>query len=560
MKITLGVFSGAIKALHPKLLPDAVGVDSRNQKPGRGDFQPWRIPAQVATVPDARLSLYRMGRDVRSDANYWCTWPTRVHVMRGYDAGDTTERTYFTGDGTPKWVDNTFALAGAGPYPVATRELGIPAAATAPVLSGSGGVDTNTHSVYVVYTYVSSRGDESAPSPSSAELVCKTDDAIDVASIAPPPAGRDIDRIRVYATVSGESGDTEFFFQLELASSASSGTIAALQSNTDVLETDGWLPPPADLSCLTPMWNGMAAGISGNGVQVCPAFALYAWPIKYQFLPPDAKPVGLGRWGEQNLLVLTTGRPCALVGTGPDSLDLQPVTGHACSSEPSIVGFDHGVVYACEDGLAYYNGGAPVLLTQNLLTRDDWQAMNPTTMSASRYEGGYLCFYTDGGGVRRGFLLDPANPQGMFFLDAGYTAAWFDDLQDALFVLDGPAVKKWHPIGGDPMTATFVSKVWVTGTVNFRFAKVTADAYPVTLMVDAGPFTAEEQTNMADLLAQFPTELSWVGNYLRATHTVASGDAFELHAGFEATEWQVTVQTANAVQAVVLATTAKETA
>jgi hypothetical protein len=58
-----------------------------------------------------------------------------------------------------------------------------------------------------------------------------------------------------------------------------------------VLETDGWLMPPADLKCLTPMWNGMAAGISGNGVRVCPPYALYAWPIAYEQLPPDAKPV-----------------------------------------------------------------------------------------------------------------------------------------------------------------------------------------------------------------------------------------------------------------------------
>jgi hypothetical protein len=82
-------------------------------------------------------------------------------------------------------------------------------------------------------------------------------------------------------------------------------------------------------------------------------------------------------------------------------------------------------------------------------------------MVAGQYEGAYLCFYTDAGHVRRGFLLDPVNPQGIFFLDQGYDACWFDELQDALFVLDGTAVKKWDADAA-AMTATYRSKNWVT--------------------------------------------------------------------------------------------------
>lgn len=553
MKFTLGVFSGAIKALHPKLLPDSVGVDSRNQKPGRGDFRPWRNPQQVASVPTGRMSIYRFGRDVKSDANYWFSWNTRVHAIRGFDIDDTTERTYFTGSGTPKWTDNTIALAGA-PYPTATRPLGVPAPVTAPVVSSNAdGTSTQTEDRGYAYTYVNTKGDESAPSPSSL-LTCKTDDTATLASIAPPPAGYDIDRIRHYRAESGASGSAEFFFLRETTASTSSTTddLRALQ---EVMATDGWLPPPDDLSYLTPMWNGMAAGISGNGVQVCEPNKLYAWKLANQFVPPDAKPVALGAW-EQNLLVLTTGRPSIMTGTTPESLDLAPMEGQACCAPAGVVSFPHGVGWPCEDGLVYYGEAGAKLLTGGLLTRDDWQAMNPSGIVAGIYEGAYLGFYTDATGARRGFLLDPLNPRALLYLDKGYDALFFDKLQDALFVYDGGTgdVLKWDA-GAALMTAKFVSKVFVTKPMNAKWVKVTGGVFPVTIAVDAGPFTADA---LAALVAYNPARLSANGDRVRYTVVVADQNPAPVPGGFLATEWQATLQGAGDVQLVEFATNPRE--
>ena len=119
-------FSGEVRALHPKLLGNGAGTTSLNQKPGRGDLRPWRVPLSVASVPAGRKTIYRMGRDVNDEANYWLSWNTRVHAMRGFEADNTTERTYYTGDGVPKVTDNTIALAST-PYPTAARLLGVPA-------------------------------------------------------------------------------------------------------------------------------------------------------------------------------------------------------------------------------------------------------------------------------------------------------------------------------------------------------------------------------------------------------------------------------------------------
>ena len=108
--IRIAGFGGEVQALHPSLLAEHQGTLSRNQRPGRGDLRSWNAPQTVANVPIGRQSMYRMGRDVASDSTYWLSWATVVHAVRGFDSGDTTERTYYSGDGAPKVTDNVMGL------------------------------------------------------------------------------------------------------------------------------------------------------------------------------------------------------------------------------------------------------------------------------------------------------------------------------------------------------------------------------------------------------------------------------------------------------------------
>lgn len=63
---------------------------------------------------------------------YWFHWTAIVNALKGPIAGDTTERTYYTGDGVPKVTDSTIATAGGGTdYPNNSYTLGIPAPAAA---------------------------------------------------------------------------------------------------------------------------------------------------------------------------------------------------------------------------------------------------------------------------------------------------------------------------------------------------------------------------------------------------------------------------------------------
>jgi len=191
-RIRIAGFSGEVRALHPTVLAEAAATLSRNHRPGRGDLRPWRQPLTVASVPAGRQSLYRMGRDVASDASFWLSWPGTVHAVRGFDPDDTSERTYYTGDGAPKVTDNLMGLATA-PYPTASRPLGLPAPGAAlTVATNAGGTPNDPASLVTaayVYTYVNDWGWESAPSPPSAPNTRASDASATLSGFAAPPAG-----------------------------------------------------------------------------------------------------------------------------------------------------------------------------------------------------------------------------------------------------------------------------------------------------------------------------------------------------------------------------------
>jgi len=780
--IRLGGFAGENRALHPSLLPESVGVASRNQRPGRGDLRPWRQPSTVATVPAARQTIYRMGRDTATDATYWLSWAGTVHAVRGFDPNDTTERTYYTGDGIPKVTDNT-SLDGTGAQDnpgTNWRPLGLPAPATAPtvaavagaavadagkfefviddatiatlsvgtvlrftriidgteqtpqnatLIAGTGGIVTRASlaaqvqmltgflgqaqdgadgttagvrvvtsavgvsfkiekktgttqsydparvtytnlfggqasgtaaagqtpagpavitiastsingtstpvgavwtvtvnggqpvkvtlpagagtfpsavtatslasvlgvpgakatvvtegngatqavrvettavgtsatllirlvtpgsedvfapfgagseigkaeaakvTAFYVYTYVNDWGWESAPSPPSAELTRAGDATATISAFATPPAGNyGINKLRIYRTQTGASGATDFFFLREVAI----GTASTTDDNRDLgepLPTTTWVMPPADMTHLTALWAGMLAGISGNRVRFSEPFTAYAWPEEYDVIPPDSKPVALGVFGQQ-LLVLTTGRPLLVTGSSPDSLDQQPLElPQGCVSARSVVSMGSGVVWASEDGLCWYGAGGARVLTSGVMRREDWQALVPSTIVGKLYEGMYFGSYNDGTG-RRGFMIDPANPQGIYFLDAGYEGMHFDELRDQLYVLSGTSVMKWDGATA-PMVCRFRTKQFrAPQPLNFACAEVKADAFPVTLRM-------------------------WADGVLRHTEVVRSRDSFWLPSGYLASDWQFEIEGTSAVQSVAVATSIEELA
>jgi len=555
-RIRLTGFGGEVRALHPTLLPDAAATLSRNAQPGRGDLRPWKAPLAVASVPAGRTSLYRMGRDVASDATYWLSWPGLVHAVRGFDPDDTTERTFYSGDGAPKVTDNVMGLA-AAPYPTASRPLGVQAPASAPQVSATGGTSEERVSVAYAYTFVTDWGWESAPSPPSALLSHAVDASVTISGFAAAPAGNyAINRLRLYRTATGSTAGTEFFFLREIAYGSTSSTDDG-RTLGEVCPTTAWAMPPANLSFLTALWNGMLAGVSGNRVRFCEPYVAYAWPQDYEVIPPDAKPVALGVFGQQ-LVVLTNGRPLLVSGSSPEALDQQRIDlPQACVAPRSVVSMGSGVAWASDDGLCWVGAGGARVLTAGLLLREDWQAMKPATMIGAYYEGLYLASFDDGAG-RKAFLLDPASPSGLYLLERAFEAFHVDPIQDQLYGLSAGSVQRFHA-GASLLSYRFRSKRFrAPQPLNFSSLEVQAESYPVTVRIDAQGLAASTVSAVIARLGAVCTAPE--PTTLRTTLAVPSGEAQRLPAGFLATDWQVEIEGTAAVQALSLATSVEELA
>lgn len=106
---------------------------------------------------------------------FWLHWLTDVNVVRSPIPGDTTERTYFTGDGVPRMTDSSLATTGGGSdYPTNSLNLGIPvpaAALTAALVVNSGNITGATQANPVQIT-------------TSAAHNLKTGDLVYIAGIA----------------------------------------------------------------------------------------------------------------------------------------------------------------------------------------------------------------------------------------------------------------------------------------------------------------------------------------------------------------------------------------
>lgn len=550
-------YNGESRAPHPKMLPDGVCARLVNAKPGRGDLRPWREPLTVATVPAGRQTIYRMGRDVASDSDYWLSWPTPVHAVRGFETGDTTERTFFTGDGPPKVTDNVMGLATA-PYPTASRPLGIPAPATAlTAVKVLGSYTGDVQTYYYTYTFVNDWGWESAPAPPSAQHDRETDATADLGAFAAAPAGNyQINRIRIYRTQTGASGATEFFFLREIAY----GTATTTDDNRtlgEVAPTSTWLPAPDDLSNLTAGWNGMLFGISGGGVRPSESYVPYAYPLQYEILPPDSKAVALGVFG-QSMLVLTTGRPMLVSGSSPDSLDQQPLEiPQACIAPRSVAGMGSGVAWASNDGLCWFGSNGARILTAGITTREQWLALNPASMIGCMVEGLYFCSYDDGGG-RKSFMIDPLNPTGLYFMDVGFTAMHFDELQDQLYVLSGTSVQKWDAATTFMQTLARSKEYRLPRPENFGWVEVVAEAYPVVVRVDCMNIPAAEVVKLTTVI---PVLTAPTATSVRYTATATSRDPVPLPGGWLAEDWQIEKAPGSAAfQGAALATSIEELA
>ncbi len=527
-------FRGANTFVDETLLEAGICTASVDQEPTLdGVLMPRRdVGPTVRTLTPVlqQKTIWRAGQAIKSESDYWYSFTNRVDLVRGFEATDTNERTYYTGDGAPKWTDTILGLTGGAPYPQGSRLLGVPAP-TLPltVAIAVDGVGTEAAAAFV-YTYVTTQGWESAPSPPSNQPLAKPGATFNLGNFQAPQGGYNIELVRLYKGVSDGAGGFEYFFFREwtvLGGTPANPIGDARAIGADALSTEGWRPPPTDGFGIKRLWGGMLAMLSGKAMRICEPYKHYAWPLRYEIGLSD-EAVAIGVWGQRGI-VLTGGDAVLFAGNDPAAMDDEPAKiNRPCSSAASVVEFNEGeeqrgVAWASEQGLCWYGDGGFQLLTDQLITPEQWQAMNPSTMAACQHKGRYVCFYTDGQGVRRGFILDPKNRVGFYSLSKGYDAVYRDPKGDVVFVLDGKNIKRWDV--GAAMTASVKSKVFTLPyPCSLAAMEVKASAWPVTVKM-------------------------WVDGTLRMTRLVTSSAAFRPTFGNLGERVQFELQCAGRVQA-----------
>lgn len=500
------------KLLAPNQAQLAVNTDIRS-----GELRPLKANSSVAAtfVVGTKQTIHLFANQ------YWFGWTDIVKVARGPVAGDTYERTYWTGDsadgGKPKMGYSTYSVTGA-PYPTAYYRLGIPRPSSSPSLAlGSGGGCDIANKVTREYaiTFVSGLEEEGPPCVFvSLDAVCPGQ-TVNITSIPTPPAGPyNITHKNIYRSNTGSNGTAmQFVAQISAATTTYDDSLLDAQLG-EVLPSENWIPPVDGLSRITELSNGMLAGFSGKDVWISEPGYPHAWPNR-QTVNYDC--VEICSYGT-TMVVLTKGTPYIATGTDPTALTLEKVNiEQACVSARGTVRFgDSGVIYPSPDGLVMISQSGASVISENDFTQSDWQAFKPESIHAYVHDGRYVAFYNTGAATG-GFIYDPSGKIGLIKIDLYATAGYVDPLTDTLYLIVSGSLVSWQT------SATNLIQTWrsrvneVQQPVNFGWARVVAKTY-------------------SSLTAEF-----YADGTLRHTQVVTEPNPFRLPSGFLAREWEIKV-------------------
>ena len=517
-------FGGMVPAVDDRLLPVINGALSQDT---------WLYSGTAVGLPQPKLlytlvnntagRVYRLPTDF-TDALHlvnssWMEFVSAdTDVVRSQVVGDTYNRFYWVSPYTatlsppgPRYAPLAKIL---GDLPAVAHAfvLGIPIPA-APTGSPSGGSGSLKAVAYVT-TWVSAYGEEGPPSvplfiPS---MYINGTVVLTLSAYDPNDLGtnRNLATTRIYRTVVGTDGTTSFFFVAQVPITTTSYTDNCAV-NTDqivalnqILASTTWTAPPSDLQGWVSLSNGMVVGFRNNELWFCEPFRMHAWPAQYT-LVTEYPIVGLGV-ANQTLVVATQGFVYTATGIAPSSMLLTKLPGlFPCTSRGSIVSTGIGVYFSAPQGLVLVGPGGLVIATKELIRKDEWNALVPTsTLRAAGLGSAYFgfgqaklgvfdtgSFYTgaftqqDLGDGRRGVLIDPTSATVAFNLLTSPINPVINVINDAwsaeTFIIRNGQVL-WLDIGDtlQPKNSfKWRSKVFqVAFKDNFQAMKVYYDAAP----------------------------------------------------------------------------------
>lgn len=388
----LDQFGGLAPRITDRLLPETWATEATDLDTLRPALFPRRDLTLIESAPAASKSVYWYN-------NAWLYSTNEQSFVRSFQPNDTDDKLYYSD------YPNNPKIRSSG----STYNLGLPvpdAVTFGTITRGDTTTDPTLNETWIyTYTYVDSFGFEGAAAePASAGTIGTgaTSVVLNFPSL-PTGSGINIDRIYVYRSLAGTDGsDFQFLVDLDAVTAAGSGYTDSIPSTElqEVLSAIDNLPPPystdADgaLRTLVSLSGNILAGFTDRTVHLSKPNLPHAWPESNKYPVPESI-VGIVDV-QGGLLVLTREASYVLFGGSPDAMQLERLpTEQNCICKESIVRLYNRVYWASTDGLVEYNNGSIAIVTEDLLTREQWQTVyDPTTLHAFAYEGQYIAFGT----------------------------------------------------------------------------------------------------------------------------------------------------------------------
>ena len=529
-------FSGTAPKVFARMLPTEMAQVAINTRLDSGRLEGWKAPSSATGV-----SVTAQTKTIFKSGPLWISSVNEVDYVASPIAEDPFNRIYYTGSGTYPTMSQSNGASFGTPY-----RLGIPAPpafTTVPALVPATSVNIDTEepkSVSYIYTYVSVYGEEGPPIQALIANILdkRSDQSVDVSLPALVAPNSNIAFKRIYRTDS--SGTYRRVAEVNLSLQVYTDTRTDFQLGEAIPTTTHLAPPDENatdhpsgqMKGLVSLPNGVVAGFTGKTVCFSEAFLPHAFPTVNK-LTVKSDIVGLAPM-TNGVLVLTKEKPSMIAGIDPRSMSMSEIdSSHSCVSKNSIVDMGMFVLYASPDGLVRATEQGLELITEPILTRDQWQELVPSSIRAFQYEGQYVAFYSNGT-ESKGFIFDPRGGKNAYVKLDFYATAGFNDLEtDTLYLVISGALKAFG--NGTALAYTWRSKKFYSEKpVNMGAAKVDREG--------SGTVTMS----------------LYADNVLKHTQTVADSNIFRLPSGYKSTEFEFELYSTVPINSVCLYETAGE--
>lgn len=459
--LKLEAFMGLIPRSSERLLPPMAATAARNTKLLNGEVRGFRTLREEANFSAGLVTPVRRAFRVVDNAGIladtWLTFDSRdVDVVRSPIINDTHDRYFWAGDGRP--MMNTYARIENGDP---AYFLGVPIPQNAPSVAPPAGSDETRA---YVYTFVTEFGEESQPSPPVvATGVAGQWDLSNIDTTVSDQASRAFGvgaKVKIYRTITGGTS-SNFYYVGEIAfglSVYSDNETSDTVASNPLLESTLWAEPPIDLEGFVVMPNGYLVGWKGRRLVFSEAYRPHAWPAEYE-LSTEFPVVGLVVWGS-TLVVGTKSQPYFGQGTSPLSFTMQKLDAvEPCLSRRGMVATTAGAYYPSINGLILANSSGAKVITQDILTKEEWATYNPQDIYAAQLGLQYIAFNSQ----NFGFIFNPTEPQTKLVeLDS------FDDVEGIetdrysgnVLLLANDRAMEWDPPASERLQWRWQSKLY----------------------------------------------------------------------------------------------------